>query len=203
MNIKLVLATYSKLRQLTDDETALLETLRGLSDSEHEAVVQALAPQRAGSQASKQVERCTHTYASGQPCNGAKRNIVHHNANHIDYHEFTAKKAGKSARASGMAAQLNKSLKAQRQVTGGFADDTDAQRCTTTRDDGKPCGLLPDHNVHHLESAVGYHPFDSSSSVQSVAGTSSPSVSDQLSAASSATEQVDAGSVAQGASGGD
>jgi hypothetical protein len=181
------------LRVLTDDETALLETLRGLSDSEHEAMVQALAPQ---------TERCTHTYANGLACNGAKRNIVHHNANHIDYHEFTAK-VRKSARASGMAAQLNKSLKAQRQVTGGFADDTDAQRCTTTRDDGKPCGLLPDHNVHHLESAVGYHPFDSSSSVQPVAGTSSPSVSDQLSAASSATGQVGVTGVAQGVSGED
>lgn len=45
MNIKSVLRTYSLLRQLSDDETALLETLRAMNDSEREALVETLSPQ--------------------------------------------------------------------------------------------------------------------------------------------------------------
>lgn len=44
MNLKLVLRTYSALRQLTDDESALLTTLRNLNDSEREQLVESLAP---------------------------------------------------------------------------------------------------------------------------------------------------------------
>ena len=45
MNIRNVLKTYGMLRQLSDDETALLNTLRGLSDSDREQLVESLAPQ--------------------------------------------------------------------------------------------------------------------------------------------------------------
>jgi hypothetical protein len=44
VNIRTVLRTYSLLRQLTDDETALLETLRSLTDSDREQLVESLAP---------------------------------------------------------------------------------------------------------------------------------------------------------------
>ncbi len=44
MNIRNVLRTYSLLRQLTDDETALLNTLRGLTDSDREQLVESLQP---------------------------------------------------------------------------------------------------------------------------------------------------------------
>lgn len=44
MNIRTVLRTYGLLRQLTDDETALLETLRGLTDGDREQLVESLAP---------------------------------------------------------------------------------------------------------------------------------------------------------------
>lgn len=47
MNIQQVLRTYSLLRQLTDDESALLETLRGLNDAERESLVTALLPEKA------------------------------------------------------------------------------------------------------------------------------------------------------------
>jgi hypothetical protein len=47
MNIRNVLRTYSLLRQLTDDESALLETLRGLSEGERDLLVQSLAPAKA------------------------------------------------------------------------------------------------------------------------------------------------------------
>src|SRR4026207_2537578 len=44
MNLKTVLRTYALLRQLTDDETALLNTLRGMSDSERELLMESLQP---------------------------------------------------------------------------------------------------------------------------------------------------------------
>lgn len=44
MNIKSVLRVYGQLRQLTDDESALLTTLRNLNDSEREQLVESLAP---------------------------------------------------------------------------------------------------------------------------------------------------------------
>jgi hypothetical protein len=47
MNMKTVLRTYALLRQLTDDETALLNTLRSMSDSERELLVESLSPQKA------------------------------------------------------------------------------------------------------------------------------------------------------------
>jgi hypothetical protein len=47
MNIRNVLRTYGLLRQLSDDETALLETLRGLNESEREQLVESLAPVKA------------------------------------------------------------------------------------------------------------------------------------------------------------
>jgi hypothetical protein len=47
MNIRNVLRTYGLLRQLSDDETALLETLRGLNVSEREQLVESLAPVKA------------------------------------------------------------------------------------------------------------------------------------------------------------
>jgi hypothetical protein len=54
MNIRNVLRTYSLLRQLTDDESAFLETLRGLNDAERESLVVALQPEKmAGKRASK------------------------------------------------------------------------------------------------------------------------------------------------------
>lgn len=46
MNLRNVLSAYSKLRQLTDDESALLETLRGLNDAERESLVLALQPEK-------------------------------------------------------------------------------------------------------------------------------------------------------------
>lgn len=46
MNIRNVLRTYSLLRQLTDDESALLETLRNATDAEREMLVETLAPQK-------------------------------------------------------------------------------------------------------------------------------------------------------------
>ena len=47
MNIRQVLKAFTALRQLTDDESALLETLRGMSETERESLVVALQPEKA------------------------------------------------------------------------------------------------------------------------------------------------------------
>lgn len=46
MNLRNVLRTYALLRSLTDDESALLETLRKLNDTERELLVGSLSPGR-------------------------------------------------------------------------------------------------------------------------------------------------------------
>lgn len=54
MNWKLVLRIYGNLRQLTDDESALLSTLRAMNDTERELLVESLQPQKpAGKRAAK------------------------------------------------------------------------------------------------------------------------------------------------------
>jgi hypothetical protein len=45
LNFKLVLKAYSTLRQLSDDESALLTTLRGMNESERESLVLAMQPE--------------------------------------------------------------------------------------------------------------------------------------------------------------
>lgn len=49
MNIRNVLTVYTKLRNFTDDESALLETLRAMNDSERELLVETLSPQKSSS----------------------------------------------------------------------------------------------------------------------------------------------------------
>jgi hypothetical protein len=46
MNLRNVLRAFTLLRQLTDDESALLATLRGMSEPEREALVVAMQPER-------------------------------------------------------------------------------------------------------------------------------------------------------------
>lgn len=117
MNIKLVLSTYSKLRQLTDDETALLETLRRLNDSEREALVTTMQPQKpttkkAGKKASKSTRAtgmqaqlnknmaqqrqakddgaCTYVLENGSVCNTGDSNPIHDKSfGYTGYHPFT------------------------------------------------------------------------------------------------------------------
>jgi hypothetical protein len=62
MNIRNVLRVYAQLRQFSDDETALLETLRGLSESDREQMVESLAPVKG---AVKRRKRAKSVRASG------------------------------------------------------------------------------------------------------------------------------------------
>lgn len=120
MNIRNVLRTYSLLRQLTDDESALLETLRGATEAERQLLVETLSPQkmgtkRAGKKSSKGASKSSR--ASGMEatlkrsleqqrqvtksndmddgfcaaCNVQIGHNVHHLESLPDYHPFQSK----------------------------------------------------------------------------------------------------------------
>lgn len=95
----------------------------------------------------------------------------------------SSKKAGKkSARAAGVAAAISNSLQRGRGVVTGDRDGSCAN-----------CDYAMDHNIHHLESMTGHHPF-------TPAAQSTEPPSDQ---ASSEIGKGAAGVAAQGAGGGD
>lgn len=122
MNIRTVLKTYSLLRQLTDDETALLNTLRNLNDSEREQLVESLVPTkgtgkgakkkrspkspRATSlqqqiQATKRPALCTYIMTingNSEPCQGTENDAVHDkDAGYAGYHPFVSSSSARNA----------------------------------------------------------------------------------------------------------
>lgn len=126
MNLKLVLRTYSALRQLTDDESALLSTLRNLNDSEREQLVESLAPVKGTGKGIKKTRKPRTKSAHQQSlssaiqkagkgrveddagdsdsdkcakCNESMDHNLHHLKAHPDYHEFVVSE--KLAAASG------------------------------------------------------------------------------------------------------
>lgn len=143
MNIKSVLRTYSLLRQLSDDETALLETLRQLNESEREALVETLSPQpvrksSAKKSASKkslrassleqQIQKrpreamtadsgwpCAHVYKDGLACSASADANVHHLPSAAGYHLFLepASPAGDSSSANGGAGGGTRNLEVE------------------------------------------------------------------------------------------
>lgn len=122
MNIRNVLKAYSLLRQLSDDETALLTTLRNLNDSEREQLVESLVPTkgtgkgakkkrstkspRATSlqqqiQATKRPALCTYIMTingNSEPCQGTENDAVHDkDAGYAGYHPFESSSPARSA----------------------------------------------------------------------------------------------------------
>lgn len=105
----------------------------------------------------------------------------------------------KSPRASSLEQQIQ--TRARRGPTvSGFADDTDMQRCEFVRDDNKVCGLLPDHNVHHLQSAMGYHEFDAGKPTAPTASDSSSANGGASGGTASSGTQTESVAVAAGGS---
>lgn len=102
-----------------------------------------------------------------------------------------SKLPGKTARASGMASAISRSLESSRK----------AAVVDNANDECVQCGKVADANEHHLQNDPNYHPF--SPPAQSVDKLSLRKSSIDESIASSATEKDAVGSVVQGASGGD
>lgn len=74
MNLRNVLRTYALLRSLTDDESALLETLRGLSESDREQLVESLSPSGTGKKKAGKKSSSKSPRASGMAA-VIKRNL--------------------------------------------------------------------------------------------------------------------------------
>jgi len=195
LNFKSVLRAYSLLRQLSDDESALLATLRAMSDDERELMAAELQPERKVSKAvpgRRVVEHCIKD-VNGNPCNISRRGAIHKDTAFPGYHEFqppklVEKAAKKSARATGLAATLNKNLAQQRKpmcATCGSTDPNDGdhgtgegqhefstdvggrlQKLMSSEDrcafeiDGKVCKGLENDGIHDVTLGyVNYHEF--------------------------------------------
>lgn len=67
--------------------------------------------------------------------------------------------SGKSARASGIATQLNKQLDGRRQEQTEPIIADDSERCQFISPAGGHCGGTRDDNQHHLYTRADYHQF--------------------------------------------
>ena len=117
MNLKNVLRTYTLLRQLTDDESALLQTLNSLSEGEREQLVESLSPTKGTGKGVKREPRtgtkspratslaeqikstskskpaddgeCMHQFSNGELCSESPSSGIHDPAmGYQNYHEF-------------------------------------------------------------------------------------------------------------------
>jgi hypothetical protein len=135
MNLRNVLRTYGLLRQLTDDETALLNTLRAMNDNERELLVQSLQPEKkAVKKTSKKPSttsgnsrrglpepHCAHVDDSGT-CGHLKTSVVHDtNSGYIGHHPFVAPTTAPRARNQ---SSVDAATKAQAEEAGFVAATT-------------------------------------------------------------------------------
>lgn len=123
MNLRTVLRTYGLLRQLTDDETALLNTLRGMNDGERELLVESLSPEkikrRKPNSKQRSDVRCIASLisAAGTPyiCKERKDHLVHDPyGQQVGFHQFEPPQRGsKSPRAASLATAIQGTAKPQ------------------------------------------------------------------------------------------
>jgi len=98
MNLRNVLKTYSLLRSLTDDESALLETLRSLNDNDRELMVETLVPGKAAAKKATKKPAATREYDHCLRCGMTKRDSSHKDQASPDYHEFQSSKGSRRGR---------------------------------------------------------------------------------------------------------
>jgi hypothetical protein len=125
MNIRNVLRAYSLLHQLTDDESALLETLRGLSENERDLLVESLQPEKVVKKAAKKEAsksqrasgmaaaikkslesqkrvtdngKCTFVFTDNQVCLAREDDPIHDQSfGYAGYHPFVAPSSARTA----------------------------------------------------------------------------------------------------------
>lgn len=156
MSYKDVLKIFKLERELSDNETAFLNTLRQMSDADRELLAETLGlPMKAKVSKAK-----TKHFQKCGTCGISKRAAHHRDVNHRDYHEFDSGGAAgvteqkKSKRASELAEKV-------RSAVGGAKTPSDD---TFNMDDLCKCGHMVDHNVHHKTTDPEYHHFESSQS---------------------------------------
>lgn len=140
MSLRQVLTIYNAERQLNEDDTALLNTLRRFTEPERALLIEQLSdkPQK-------------------KP---GKKGV--------------GKSASKSARASSLQQQISgraqSAIRPSTEVTDDNGSNSSDVRCQFTRADGRPCHLLPDHNIHHLATANEFHEFQPPQQAQAAVG---------------------------------
>ena len=177
MSYKDVLRVFKLERELTDDETATLNTLRAMTPADMEATVETFggtmgkASSKSSSTKQRKIEHCTATITThgiNEVCGLTKRARVHKDSSVEGFHVFQSTPQSsskpKSARASSIADRLPKpsGQGVQADEYGGSAGDTDMQRCAYVSEDGDDpttCGELVDANLHHKRTDPDYHPF--------------------------------------------
>lgn len=180
MSYKDVLRVFKLERELTDNETALLNTLRSMSDSEREMLAETLGPPvkaKVSKPATKKFKKC-------DVCGVSRRAAHHRDTNHPDYHEFDTgapKTTGKSARASGIAATLTDQRSRRRE-----AHTLTAPLLCDYSIDGKVCRGTSDDAIHDKSMGyAGFHPFQSGArSAASSSSTGESGVSSEVETAS-------------------
>lgn len=193
MNLRNVLRAYSLLRQLSDDESALLNILRALNDNDREQLIATMSdkPQKkAGKKPSIRVAadaRCIgYPPGSVQVCGLLKKDLIHHSRTAAAFHEFIPP-PGKSKHATSLASAIKGATgDVTVPLTGVEAKSSVGQlgvkieedgilssggnRCEFIRADNKPCHLLPDHNIHHMKTANEYHEFQPAEQAAATSG---------------------------------
>ena len=154
MNFKLVLKAYSTLRQLTDDESALLTTLRGMSDGERELLVEEMRAGKVVKKTAAQRRKIDHCAA----CGYTRRAAVHKDAACPGYHEFQPP-GQKSARASSLQRQLQQTPRPSATCVHEVDGDGGLM----------PCGAPAGDRIHD-ERFGGSHEFQGGERVAGAAG---------------------------------
>lgn len=167
MNLRNVLRAYSLLRQLSDDEAALLETLRAANDNERQLIAEAMGSKPPQKKAGKKSAggggrsvafaniKCAEVLADGSVCG---KSFGAHSGYPNSGHQFK-EPTGRSKRGESLKQQISSSG-IRRPSTTTTDDDSDGF-CRHRFNEGKGhvCGVQQDHNIHHLENMVDYHPF--------------------------------------------
>lgn len=169
MNLRNVLRTYALLRQLSDDETALLNTLRSMNDAERESLVVALSPEKSTTKRGAKKVSSKSSRASGM-------------AAAINRSLSQQRQATKNDDRDNNDADNDPNEHCQKEFPGGFV-----------------CNEPADANVHHLRGVTGYHEFDAGKlSAQSAGERSSTNGGETNSIVNSETEPENASSATGG-----
>jgi len=177
MNLKNVLRTYSLLRSLTDDESALLETLRGMNDAERELLGETLSPAKASKKPAKKSSSKSQR-ASGMAAaigNSLRQRRVSMKGGDTTHrlceHEYPSGDICEQPEAHAIHAEDSNDVLAHEfyPPRSRDLDDDPNRHCHKILDGGEnghfPCNEPADANVHHLRGATGYHGFEAGKAV--------------------------------------
>lgn len=181
MSYKDVFDVFKRERRLNDDETALLNSLRHMTDAERELLAETLGPPAKA----KSARPATKKFKKCDVCGVSKRAAHHRDVTLPDYHEFDE---------GGPAKGVVKRRGLPTTVTPTNGKPPVPLLCSYEID-GKVCHGEEGDGIHDKSLGYGnYHPFVSSSSAPSAVAQSSTSGSE----ASSETSLVDVSSAVGG-----